>query len=92
MSAVAESQMRVMLPSQIQDVGIFKLSRIPIGGDNADTQNLASTEAAPRNFEVLDDGSIRHLDGALEAKELVDRGREESEIILQALPLFGVPQ
>ena len=84
--------MRVMLPSQIQDVRIFKLSRVPIGRDDTDTQNLAPTEAASRNFEVLDDGSIRHLDGALEAKELVDRGREESEIILQALSFPGVPQ
>ena len=84
--------MRVMLAAQIQDVGVFKLSRIPIGRDNTDTQNLAPTEAASRNFEVLDNGSIRHLDGALEAKELVDRRRKESEIILQTSSFSGVSQ
>ncbi len=81
MRAPAECQMPIIRALQVERVGIVEALRIAIAGGNHRDNRLPAPDVLASERDVFVRHARRVLDGAFEAQQLFDRGRDESWIV-----------
>ena len=90
MTGPAKREMAIVLPAKIESIGIGKSFRVTIAGAHHRDDCLAFANLFSSEFSVLRRNARRVLAWTFVTQQLLNRGRDQSQIVLQSLKLIGI--